>query len=169
MKKRDDWNGSTESAGPPTVLALMAVALLVMQGCGSAPDDPETELRAWVAAMESAAEEEDRGAFIGQIADAYADARGNLRTDIDGMLRLYFLRTDRISLLTSIDTVSVFGGTAAEVVLTAGMAGATDSVLGFSADAYRFELELERQGDGGDYRDWKLLSARWGEMGESLR
>ncbi len=169
MKKRDDWNGSTEWVGRVKAVALTVVALVATSGCGTPPDDPEAELRAWVAAMESAAEQEDRGAFIRQVADAYTDARGNSRSDIDKLLRLYFLRTDRISLLTSIDTVSVFGGTAAEVVLTAGMAGATDSVLGFSADAYRFELELERQGDDGDYRDWKLLSARWGEMGESLR
>jgi|GEM_PF-686243 len=169
MKNSGDGNGSTDSARSPKALALAAVALFAVAGCGAAPDDPETELRAWIAAMESAAEQEDRGAFIGQIADAYADARGNTRSDLDGMLRLYFLRADRIALLTTVDTIAVAGGTAADVALTVGMAGSTDSVLGFSADAYRFELELERQGDGGDYRDWKLLSARWGEMGDTLR
>jgi len=43
------------------------------------------------------------------------------------------------------------------------MAGQNDAVLGFSADAYRFQLELEREGD-----DWLLISARWGELGEEL-
>lgn len=166
---QDDRYGSTDSAGRPAAIALLSVALLAAAGCSPAPGDPEAELRAWVAAMEAAVEREDRGAFLDQVAEGYSDARGNSRSDVDGMLRLYFLRADRISLLTSIDTVSVHGGTAAEVTLTAGMAGATDAVLGFSADAYRFELELERQGDDGDYRDWKLLSARWGGMGEALR
>ena len=45
-----------------------------------------------------------------------------------------------------------------------GMAGQNESVLGFSADAYRFQLELERDSD-----DWLLISARWAELGEELR
>jgi hypothetical protein len=33
-----------------------------------------------------------------------------------------------------------------------------------SADAYRFELELEKQDEG-----WRLIGARWGEVGQPLR
>jgi hypothetical protein len=36
-------------------------------------------------------------------------------------------------------------------------------VLGFSADAYRFEMELARDGD-----DWLLISGRWGEVGGNI-
>ena len=43
------------------------------------------------------------------------------------------------------------------------LAGTNDGVFGFSADAFRFQLELERDGD-----DWLLISARWGELGEEL-
>ena len=60
--------------------------------------------------------------------------------------------------------MKVIGGTAAEVSITVGMAGTNDSALGISADAYRFELELEFDGD-----DWLLISARWGELGDQLR
>jgi hypothetical protein len=43
------------------------------------------------------------------------------------------------------------------------MAGRNDGVLGFSADAYKFELELERDGN-----EWQLISARWGELGKEM-
>ena len=48
--------------------------------------------------------------------------------------------------------------------MTVGMAGTNDSVMGLSADAYRFELELEKDAD-----EWQLISARWGELGEEMR
>ena len=44
------------------------------------------------------------------------------------------------------------------------MASTNGNRLGFSADAYRFEMELERDGD-----DWLLISARWGGLGEPVR
>ena len=66
--------------------------------------------------------------------------------------------------LANIDEIRVFGESAAEIELTVGMAGKNNSVFGFSADAYKFELELE-----GDNGDWQLISARWGQLGEELR
>ena len=53
--------------------------------------------------------------------------------------------------------------TAAELDLTVGMAGTSDGVLGFSADAYNFEMELVREDD-----EWILISARWGEVGGEI-
>ena len=80
------------------------------------------------------------------------------------MFRLYFLRQHSIELLTTIDAIEVFGDTAAQLDLAVGMAATNDGVLGFSANAYNFEMELVRDGD-----DWLLLSARWGEMGDETR
>ena len=65
--------------------------------------------------------------------------------------------------MTRIEELQVYDDTAAMLVLTVGMAGTNDSVLGFSADAYRFEMEFEQQND-----EWLLTSARWGELGEDL-
>ena len=98
------------------------------------------------------------------VADAYTDARGNTRSDIENLLRIYFLRQQKIALLTSIEQITVYADTAAKIELTVGMAGINDSVLGLSADAYRFELELEKDAD-----EWLLISARWGELGEEMR
>jgi hypothetical protein len=67
-------------------------------------------------------------------------------------------------LLPNIEEITVYGDTAAKLVMTVGMAGTNDGVFGFSADAYRFDLELEKNGD-----DWQLIAARWGELGDEIR
>jgi hypothetical protein len=97
------------------------------------------------------------------ISPAYTDARGNSRDDIENLFRLYFLRQNKVALITRIEELSVFGDSAAELVLAVGMAGTNDGTFGFSADAYRFEMQFELQDD-----EWLLTSARWGELGDDL-
>lgn len=150
----------------PCLTLLLAI---VSAGCGPAAGTPEEQIREWVAVMESAAEARERGTIIDLVAPAYNDARGQGRADVDKLLRLYFLRQDRIALLSSIDEIRVDGGTAALVTLTVGMAGTGDRALDLRADAYRFELELAADDLPESYADWRLLSARWGELGEPLR
>lgn len=142
-----------------SVLALSAV----LTACGGHDVGPEEQIRRWVERGQEAAEMQQRRKLVGMISPAYADARGNERGDIENMFRLYFLRQDSILLLTSIKEIRIIGDSAAEVELTVGMAGRNEGVLGFSADAYRFALELERDGD-----EWQLISARWGELGREL-
>ncbi len=146
-----------------TRTALLLLLALVAS-CSGDVSDPEEQIRAWMGAMREAAVDKARGDIVAGISVAYIDARGNSRDDIDKLLRLYFLRQDKIALLSSIDEVRVIGGTAAEVSVTVAMAATTNNALGFNADAYRFELELEYDGD-----DWQLISARWGELGEQTR
>ena len=75
------------------------------------------------------------------------------------------LPPDRVAFFSDkIDEIRIYGDSAAEVEMTVGMAGTNDGVLGFSADAYAFELELERDDD-----EWLLISARWGELGQELK
>jgi hypothetical protein len=145
---------------------LFTVALLafVGQGCSEPASAPEEELRAWVDRGVEAAESKERRKLMGMVATAYADARGNERDDIDGLLRVYFLRQNNITLLPKIEEITIYDETAGKIVMTVGMAGTNDGVLGFSADAYRFALELEKDAD-----EWQLISARWGELGDELR
>jgi hypothetical protein len=137
--------------------------LLLIAACGGPETAPEEELKAWVAGGIDAAANKERRRLVGMISSAYMDARGNERADIENLLRVYFLRQHRIALLSNIEEITVHDDTAANVVLTVGMAGTNDGVLGFSADAYRFALELEKNAD-----DWLLISARWGEIGDEL-
>ena len=144
-------------------IVASVVCIMTLSACGGPELGPEEQLRAWVSRGEEAAETKQRSELIDMISPAYADTRGSDRGDIENILRAYFFRQNSISLLTKIEEIRVHGGSAAEIELTVGMAGQNDSVLGFSADAYRFQLELEQDGD-----DWLLISARWGELGEEL-
>ena len=139
-------------------------AVSLLWGCGDAPSAPEDELRAWVSAGIEAAEGKERRTLVNMVSSSYVDARGNERSDIDAMLRAYFLRQHRIGLLPRIEEITVYDDTAAKIVMTVGMAGTNDGVLGFSADAYRFALELEKASS-----EWQLISARWGELGHELQ
>ena len=139
------------------------LAFFLLAGCGGSPQDAESEIRSWLKAGETAAEEKDRRALMKMVSSGYSDSRGNDRAAIEAMLRFYFLRQSSVALLTKVDSLEVFDDTAAEVQLTVGMAGGNDTALGFSADAYRFALELELIDD-----EWQLISARWGRLGEDI-
>ena len=144
-------------------LLIAWLAVCCLAGCGGSPDDAETQIRSWLAAGEAAAEDKDRRALMKMVSPGYTDSRGNDRAAIENLLRFYFLRQSSVTLLSKIDSLEVFDGTAAEVRMTVGMAGGNDAPLGFSADAYRFALELELIDD-----EWQLKSARWGRLGEDI-
>ncbi len=149
-------------AGVRTLSRIGAASLVavLLVACGGERSAPEEEIRAWIDTMHAAAEAKDRRAFVDGISESYVDGRGNSRDDIEDRIRLIFLRQATVSVFPTIDSIEVIDGTAANVELTVGMAGTNQSALGLSADAYRFELELERGDD-----DWLLISARWGELG----
>ncbi len=149
----------------PWRLSVPALALVVLLcACGAPSTGPESEIRGWLDRGVAATEAKERGELMDMISPAYADARGYNRARVGNILRAYFLRMNRIELITTVNEIAIMGDTAAEVLLTVGMAGTKDSLLGFSADAYEFSLELEKMGG-----DWLLISARWGEFGEELR
>jgi hypothetical protein len=146
-----------------TALASVACTA-ILSACGGSVSGTEEQLRQWVDRGEQAAEAKRRRELINMISPDYADSRDNERGDIENMLQAYFFRQSSITLLINIEDLRLYGDSAAEVELTVGMAGQNDGVFGFSADAYRFQLELIRDGD-----DWLLISARWGELGEELK
>ncbi len=139
------------------------LVFLLASACGGPEEGPEEAIRAWVAAGHEAAEAKDRSSLQDMISPAYTDSRGNSREDIGKMLRFYFLRQEKVVLITHVDELDVIDDSAAELALQVGMAGSNDNALGFSADAYRFELELVRDGD-----DWLLIAARWGGLGNDV-
>ena len=146
---------------PGPYLATGLVCLW-LAACGGPDIGPEAALRAWVQQGHELAEAKDRRGLVDMIAPAYTDARGNTRDDIGNLFRIYFLRTNLVALITKIEEVNVFGDSAGEVVLTVGMAGTHDGTYGFSAEAFRFEMEFELDDE------WLLTSARWGELGADL-
>jgi hypothetical protein len=149
--------------GLTRTLCTVTLTALVLGACGGPASEPEEELRAWVADGMEAARNKERRELVGMISSSYADARSNERGDIENLLRVYFLRMSNIKLLSTIEEITVYDDTAAEIVMTIGMAGTHEGVLGFSADAYQFELELEKDSD-----EWQLIAARWGELGDEV-
>ena len=149
---------------PALLRGVLLTLALGISACGGPATPAEQQLRDWVDRGVAAAEAKERRRLVQMISPAYADARGNERDAVENMLRVYFMRMNSVELITSIDEIKVIGDSAAEVLLTVGMAGTHDGVLGFSADAYQFALELEQDGD-----DWQLISARWGELGKELQ
>lgn len=150
--------------GLTRTLCTLTLGTLVLGACGESASVPEEELRAWVADGVEAAREKERRRLVGMIASSYADARGNERDDIENLLRVYFLRMNNIKLLSTIEEITVYDETAAKILMTIGMAGTHDGVMGLSADAYHFEFELEKDTD-----EWQLIAARWGELGDELQ
>jgi len=145
-------------------IATVTALLVLLSACGGPSLGTDEQLRQWVEKGVALAEAKERRGLLSMISPNYVDSREYEREDIGNRLRILFLRLRSVKLLTSIDDIRVFDDSVAEIDLTVGMAGKNESVFGFSADAYRFELELERDGD-----DWLLISARWGEVGDELR
>ena len=162
MAEASDIRAPTGSAAWRPLLTVLFVTALA--SCGGAPGNAEQQLRAWVDRGHDAAESKDRGTLVDMISPTYSDARGNSRDDIENLFRFYFLRAKKVGLLVNIDSIDVFDDTAAQVMLTVAMGATTDSVLGFNADAYEFELNLEKAGD-----EWLLVSGRWNDVGNELR
>ncbi|MGI9237044.1 MAG: hypothetical protein ACR2QZ_06585 [Woeseiaceae bacterium] len=145
--------------------AAFAIAVSVLAcACTGSSTGPEAEIQSWLDRGVAAAEAKERDSLLDMISPAYADARGYNRARMGNMLRAYFLRMNSVELLTTVNEITVMGDTAAIVLLTVGMAGKKDNLLGFTADAYQFSLELEK-----DAGDWALISARWAQVGKELQ
>jgi len=138
--------------------ALLCVGL---SACGGPAEGPEEAIRSWVSQGQELAEAKDRRGLVDMISPTYTDGRGNSRDDIENIFRIYFLRQNKVALITRIEELNVYADSAAELVLSVGMAGTNDGAFGFSADAFRFEMEFELDDD-----EWLLTSARWAELGE---
>jgi hypothetical protein len=154
---------SDNMAGCKRIWIYLA-ASVVLAACSGPATGPEDALRLWVDDMELVAEDKDRSAMLDKISEAYADARGNNRKDVGDKLLIYFLRQQAVAFVSTINDITVSGDSAAKVTLTVAMAGTNDGTFGLSADAYNFELELEKVDS-----DWLLIGAKWGELGKNLR
>lgn len=140
---------------------LLTALLLMLAGCGGEPDDPATQVRAWVAKAEAAIEARSVIDSSELIADAYRDDKNHEKRSIVRILLGYFHRHKQIHLLTRVlEPVISHQGDRAEVTVFVAMAGvpveSAQALFSVRADFHRFDLALVKQGD-----DWLLVSSRW--------
>jgi hypothetical protein len=133
-----------------------------LAACSPPTDSPEAEVRALVAQARAAAEARNVRDLRALIADEYADAHGHDRKAVENLIRLYILRNHSMHMLTRIRGITFPEPDRATVSVAAAMAGRpvarADDLVGLTADLYRFDLELVRQGRG----EWRVSGAAWG-------
>jgi hypothetical protein len=142
--------------------AIIALTLLMLlTACSSGKDDPETVLRAVIAAGEQAVEAHDLSDAMALVDQTYSDDHGNGRPQLRGRLAGYFLRHPSITIISKIDRIKLLGDDQAKVLLYAGLAGsaaeAAAPLSGWRANLLRFELSFRL--DQAD--EWRLTHAAW--------
>lgn len=152
---RIDTNGAIRFRGAATLL----VALLV-GACGNEGSTVENELRAFVAAGETAAEERSLPRIAALIGDLYQDDAGRTRKDLVRLVGGYLIGHQQIHLISIVDGIDVDAPDTAQLTVYVGMSGSAElddseeRIL--KADMHRLDLRVVRR-DG----EWLLQSARW--------
>jgi len=140
-------------------LLLLAVSLL--PGCSSPPEDPERQIRALIGAAEQAVEARSLQDAAALVSDTYRDPRHHTKANISGLLLGYFHRHRQIHLLVRVTDVELGPGQdrarAIAYVATAGVPiKSTQALVSVRASLYRFDVELLREEPG-----WRFTGARW--------
>ena len=142
-------------------LTPVLLAALALGACPAAPDSPEAQVRALFAEAESAAEDKDVADLKRLVSERYADASGNDRQAIAGLLTYNFLRNQTVHLLTRIHAIEFPEPTRSTATIFVAMGGApilgVDELARVRADLYRFDFDLADEGAG----SWRVTRAAW--------
>jgi hypothetical protein len=135
--------------------------LFLLAGCGSA-DDPETQVRKTIDAIETAAEARDVGDVMEHVSDQFRDDYGRDAEALSRYIRGYFIANQSIHLLTRIRKIEFPTAEEARVRVTVGMLGRHDEEDSWdlAAEIRDFEVTLMHQ-DGA----WKVTHVREGRAG----
>lgn len=142
----------------PLICTLLLPLLL---GACSGYSDPESELAAAVAAMETALDERDKSGFMAHLSQSFIGRGRNGgaldRDEAEKMLTLYFLRYRRVGVLVTQLQIEIdlyepgLATTQATVALTGG-----EQLLPNSAGLYQVSGQWQNY-DG----EWKLTQMNW--------
>jgi hypothetical protein len=137
-----------------------AVLLAALGACSADRDTPTARVRAVLARAETAAEKRDLGELRQLISDKYTDSQGQDKRAIEGVLRYYFLRNERIHLLTRIQAVTFPEPGKAQATVFVAMAGqplrSPEEIERLRADLHRFEIAFVNEGG-----EWRAVRAEW--------
>lgn len=139
---------------------IFLTVLLSVAACSPGKDSPETQVRALIAQAELAAEKKDSGALRRLVSEKYSDNQGQDKKAIEAILRYYFLRNEKIHLLTRIQQISFPQSDMAQAIVMVAMAGqpisAAEELERARADLHRFEIILARE-----KAEWRVIRVEW--------
>lgn len=148
---------------------LGLIGMLALTGCRAERDTPEAQVRSLIRDAVAAAEQKQLGALRDMVSERYADEQGLDKRAVENLLRLQFLRNERLHLYTHIQSVTLPQPDRAQATVLVAMAGvpiASEADLAaLRADLHRFEIDFARED-----KTWRVQRAVWrrAETGELL-
>jgi hypothetical protein len=130
-----------------TITSLIFVAAFALAACGEKSSD-ESEVRALIHTVEEAAEARDTSEVLEHVADGYVDSAGSDKSQLQNLLRGYFLAHPKLELVVNIETLEFPVDGLAQAVISVATVEVTDP------DLTRLKVEL-RRADGG----WQVTRA----------
>ena len=138
---------------------FLALAIGLLSACSGDEESPEEQIRRFIDAGVQAAESRSVDGLSELLHRDFIDEKGNNRSQVAKLLRVYFIRHKNIHLFTRIDNIEMLTDNQASVSLYVAMAGTViadvDALASLRARVYRFEFQLLKQDE------WRLRHAKW--------
>ena len=135
--------------------AALLACTLALHACSRTT--PEDEVRAVLAAAESAAEERDVGGVMDLVSERYSDPAGNDKAEIRRLIQGFFIVNQSVHLLMRVEELEFPSDRLATAKLSVGVLGRQSTEdWAFAADVYEFDVRLIKESD-----EWRLQSATW--------
>lgn len=141
-------------------LLLMALAGVMLTGCGRPPGDAAAEIAALVASASEAVRKRDVAGLQGVISDNYEDGEGRDNRAMGFLIRSWLGRYPNIFVVvTDLRVQSISGdlATARMAVNVVARESGRPLPIGLDADRLRLRLALRREGG-----EWRVTRADWG-------
>lgn len=140
-------------------LLLPAISVLLLAGCGSDDDAPESLLRQSIDLIQQYTEERNLGGLMEFVSTDYQDAQGRGWKDIRALAQLQFIRNPKIHTLKRINLLRLDDDNHASVRILVAIAGRpidnASALSGLRAELIRFDLEFQ-------YGErWQITGATW--------
>lgn len=141
--------------------------LSLLAACQRERPAPEAQVRTLIQEAVTAAEQKRLGAVRDMISEHYRDDQGHDKRAVENLLRLQFLRNERLHLFARIASVTIAAPDHAQAIVLVAMAGvpiaSAQDLATLRADLHRFEIDLGLQS-----KQWRVQRAVWrrAEVGE---
>lgn len=135
---------------------LLALSLLA---CSNNDDlSPEENVKIVINNIESAIEGRTASGVFEHVSDSFIDHRGNNRKALMRIARVYFLRHQNISLISTIQDIQLIDDTTVtvEAAVLMGGTGSSGRLSELRADSQQVSAVFQLEKD-----NWKLVSISW--------